>query len=195
MSYLISEDFESILNTVSILPISSLTEEDISQYSFDCVKAKEYETFLKKKALALETLGIARTFLLIHNETKELIGYYSLSADTVRLTIDEKLGTDLETVDFMSLPALKLGKLAINKGLSEQAQRKGYGSFVLDIVNTYAYEMLDNGVACRFVTVDADIEYYPDTPNFYYKNGFVVNQSRKRKATDKTVSMRRDIFS
>ena len=195
MSYLISEDFESILNTVSILPISSLTEEDISQYSFDCGKAKEYETFLKKKALALETLGIARTFLLIHNETKELIGYYSLSADTVRLTIDEKLGTDLETVDFMSLPALKLGKLAINKGLSEQAHRKGYGSFVLDIVNTYAYEMLDNGVACRFVTVDADIEYYPDTPNFYYKNGFVVNQSRKRKATDKTVSMRRDIFS
>ena len=101
----------------------------------------------------------------------------------------------METVDFMSLPALKLGKLAINKGLSERAQRKGYGSFVLDIVNTYAYEMLNNGVACRFVTVDADIEYYPDTPDFYYKNGFVVNQSRKRKATDKTVSMRRDIFS
>lgn len=195
MSYLISEDFKSILSTVSILPISSLTEEDISQYSFDCGEAKEYETFLKKKALILESLGITRTFLLIHNKTKELIGYFSLSADTVRLTIDEKLGTDLETVDFMSLPALKLGKLAINKGLSEQAQRKGYGSFVLDIVNTYAYEMLDNGVACRFVTVDADIEYYPDTPDFYSKNGFVVNQSRKRKATDKTVSMRRDIFS
>ena len=195
MSYLISEDFKEILNTVSILPISSLTEEDISQYSFDCGKAREYETFLKKKSLILEKLGITRTFLLIHDKTEELVGYFSLSADTVRLTIDEKTGTDLEAVDFMSLPALKLGKLAINKSLSEQAQRKGYGSFVLDIVNTYAYEMLDNGVACRFVTVDADIEYYPDTPEFYLKNGFVVNQSRKRKATDKTVSMRRDIFS
>lgn len=194
MNYLSPENFESILNTVSILPISSLTKEDISQYSFDCGKAKEYETFLKEKALTLESLGITRTFLLIHEKTKELIGYYSLSADTVRLTIDEKIGTGLEAVDFMSLPALKLGKLAINKGLSKQAQRKGYGSFVLDIVNTYAYEMLDNGVACRFVTVDADIEYYPDTPDFYLKNGFVVNQSRKRKSTDKTVSMRRDIF-
>ena len=152
-------------------------------------------TFLKEKAQTLEKLAITRTFLLVHNKTKELIGYFSLSADTVRLTIDEKMGTDLEAVDFMSLPALKLGKLAINKGLSEQAQRKGYGSFVLDIVNTYAYEMLANGVACRFVTVDADIEYYPDTPEFYKKNGFVVNQSRKRKATDKTVSMRRDIFA
>ena len=195
MSYLVPEEYKNISDTVSILSISSLSREDISQYSFDCGEAKEYVTFLREKAQTLEKLAITRTFLLVHEKTKELIGYFSLSADTVRLTIDEKIGTDLETVDFMSLPALKLGKLAINKGLSEQAQRKGYGSFVLDIVNTYAYEMLANGVACRFVTVDADIEYNPDTPEFYKKNGFVVNQSRKRKATDKTVSMRRDIFA
>lgn len=195
MSYLSSEDLESICNTVKIFPISSVDVGDISQYSFDCGKAKEYETFLKQKALLLEKIGVTRTFLVIHTETKELIGYFSLSADTVRLTIDEKEGTDLEKVDFMALPALKLGKLAINKSLSEEAQRKGYGSFVLEIVNSYAFEMLDNGVACRFVTVDADIEYEPDTPEFYRKNGFVQNQSRKRKATDKTVSMRRDIFS
>ena len=149
MSYLISEDFEDICNTVKLLPISSEAVGDISQYSFDCGEAKEYETFLKQKALLLEQLGITRTFLIIHSETEELIGYFSLSADTVRLTIEEKAGTDLEQVDFMALPALKLGKLAINKSLSEKAQRRGYGSFVLDIVNTYAYEMFDNGVACR----------------------------------------------
>ena len=195
MSYLIPKDFEDICNTVDIFPISSETIGDVSQYSFDCGDAKEYETFLKVKALPLENLGVTRTFVIIHKQTKELIGYFSLSADTVRLTLDEKTGTDLESVDFMALPALKLGKLAINKSLSKETQRKGYGSFVLDIVNTYAYEMLDNGVACRFVTVDADIEYDPDTPIFYEKNGFIVNQSRKRKATDKTVSMRRDIFA
>ncbi|MBE5867340.1 MAG: hypothetical protein E7293_00050 [Lachnospiraceae bacterium] len=195
MSYLTSKDFESICNTVKIFPISSASIGDISQYSFDCGEAKEYETFLKEKALLLEKIGVTRTFLLIHSHTRELIGYFSLSADTVRLTIDEKKGTDLEKVDFMALPALKLGKLAINKSLSEQAQRKGYGSFVLDIVNTYAFEMLDNGVACRFVTVDADIEYNPDTPEFYKKNGFVANQSRRSRSTDKTVSMRRDIFA
>ena len=146
MSYLISEDFESICNTVKIYPISSKAVKDISQYSFDCGKAKEYETFLKKKALLLEELGITRTFLIVHSVTNELIGYYSLSADTVRLTIDEKIGTDLESV------------------------------------------------ACRFVTVDADIEYYENTPEFYIKNGFVENQSKKRRITDKTISMRRDIF-
>lgn len=195
MSYLNEKELEEIVDTVNILPITSACVGDISQYSFHCGDAIEYEIFLRIKALPLEELGITRTFVLLHRDTNELIGYFSLSADTVRLTIDEKNGTDLECVDFMTLPAIKLGKLAINKGLSEKSKRKGYGSFVLDMVNTYAFDMLNNGVACRFITVDADIEYNSDTPDFYEKNGFVINQSKKRKASDKTVSMRRDIFN
>lgn len=194
MSYLTPDQFESIRSTVSIVPISHLKDEEILQYSFDCEEAKEYEIFLKKKAPKLNELAITETFLLIHNETNELVGYFSLSADTVRLTLDEKKDAKLEEVDFMSLPALKLGKLAINKALSDEIKRKGYGSFVLDIVDSYAFEMIEAGVGCRFITVDADIEYKPDTPAFYEKNGFVVNQSRKRRPGDKTVSMRRDIF-
>ncbi len=194
MSYLTTEEFESILDTVTIFPVTSVELGDISQYSFNCGDAEEYVTFLRNKAVVLDKLAVTKTFVIIHNETKELIGYYSLAADTVKLTLDEKVEGDLEKVDFMSLPALKLGKLAINKALSDGVRKKGYGSFVLDIVDTYAYEMLEKGVACRFVTVDADIEYNPDTPEFYKKNGFVVNQSRKRRASDKTVSMRRDIF-
>lgn len=194
MSYLTAEEFDSIANTVTIFPINSEKLGDISQYSFDCGEAREYVTFLMEKAVLLDRLAVTKTFILRHNVTRELIGYYSLAADTVKLTLDEKVETNLENVDFMSLPALKLGKLAINKKLSKQSSRKGYGSFVLDVVDTYAYEMLEHGIACRFVTVDADIEYNTDTPEFYRKNGFIVNQSRKRKESDKTVSMRRDIF-
>ncbi len=36
MSYLTTEEFESIADTVNILPISSDEIGDISQYSFDC---------------------------------------------------------------------------------------------------------------------------------------------------------------
>lgn len=195
MSYLSLDEYEEIANTVNIYPILNKEVGDISQYSFDSGEAEEYKLFLLYKAIPLEKLGITRTHLLIHKKSKELIGYFSLSADTVRLTIDEKSEEDLSKVEFMSLPAVKLGKLAINQSLSKEVQRKGYGSFVLDIVNTFAYELLKVGVACRFVTVDADIEYHPDTYKFYEKNGFVINQSRKRKATDKTISMRRDIFN
>ena len=193
MSYLTTEEFESIANTVDIFPVTSEELGDITQYSFDCGEASEYEAFLKEKAV--DVLAVTKTFVMIHSETKELIGYFSLAADTVRLTLDEKEEGNLDGVDFMSLPALKLGKLAINKKLGKDSKRKGYGSFVLDIVDTFAYEMIENGVACRFVTVDADIEYDDSTPIFYEKNGFVINLSRKRRPSDRTISMRRDIFS
>lgn len=195
MSYLSEKDFENILNTVDIFPISSSEIGDITQYSFNSGSAEEYTTFIMEDALELDQLCISKTFVIIHKKTKELVGYFTLSADTVKLTMDEKNDTDLETVKFMSLPAIKVGKLAINKSLSDVAKRKGYGSFALDIANTHAFEVLQTGVACRFLTVDADIEYEPDTPLFYEKNGFEYNLSRKRRPSDKTISMRRDIFA
>ena len=193
MSYLSKKDILEVADTVSIFTINSV-KEDITRYSFSCGKAEEYVIFLKENALDLEEKSISKTFVLVHNLTKELIGYFSLSTDAVRLTTEEKEVSNLSDVAFMSLPAIKLGKLAINKKLSPEASRKGYGSFILDMINTFAYEVNKEGVACRFVTVDADIEYDPNTPLFYEKNGFVYNCAHARKTNSKTVSMRRDIF-
>ena len=194
MSYLSEKDILDISSTVSIFSIASV-KEDVEQYVFGCEKAEEYVTFLKEKAIDLEEKAISKTFVMIHKATDELIGYFSLSTDAVRLTMEEKGESNLSEVAFMSLPAIKLGKLAINKKLSPEASRKGYGSFILDMINTFAYEVNKEGVACRFVTVDADIEYDPNTPLFYEKNGFVYNCAHSRKTNSKTVSMRRDIFS
>ena len=36
----------------------------------------------------------------------------------------------------------------------------------------------------RFITVDADIEYDPNTPQFYFKNGFVENLSNKKRKSN-----------
>jgi len=121
MSYLSENQCREIAATVSIYPVSSVEIGDISQYSFDCGEAKEYVTFLQERACVLDDLCISKTFVIIHNDTKELIGYFTLSADSVRLTSDEKDGTDLSEVEYMSLPAVKLGKLAINKKLSKTA--------------------------------------------------------------------------
>ena len=193
MSYLSEKEVIEIANTVSIFSITSV-KDNIKQYSFSCGKAEEYVTFFKEKALDLEEKSISKTFVLTHNSTKELIGYFSLLTDVVRLTMKEKEESNLSDVAFMSLPAIKLGKLAINKELSSEASRKGYGSFILDMINTFAYEVNKEGVACRFVTVDADIEYDSNTPSFYEKNGFVKNLSNPSRNNSKTVSMRRDIF-
>jgi len=50
-----------------------------------------------------------------------------------------------------------------------------------------------NGIACRFLTIDADIEHNPNVTEFYIKNGFVPNERLNNK-NRVTVSMRKDIF-
>lgn len=119
----------------------------------------------------------------------------TLSADSIRLTREEKEGHDMTVVPYSSSPALKIGKLAVNKELSDIVKRKGYGSFMLELARAFAFDMNKMGVACRFLTVDADIEYNPDTPLFYKKNGFVENLSQKSRNPKHTISMRKDIFS
>lgn len=66
---------------------------------------------------------------------------------------------------------------------------------MLDLARAYAFEMNKLGIACRFITVDADIEYDENTPEFYKKNGFVENLSNRSRNASHTISMRKDIFS
>lgn len=192
--YLSDQQFSDISKSISIYSIRSISSKKLSTYSFDCGKANEYKTFLFEKAEQFDEKAISKTFVMIHNRTKELIGYFALSADTIKLTESEKIESNLSNVSFASLPAIKVGKLAINKKLSKKASRKGYGSFALDIANIKAYEALKNGIGCRFITVDVDVEYDQNTIAFYEKNGFVMNKTIKQKSNQKTISMRRDIF-
>jgi len=191
MSYLKSNDIIDIQNSVRLLSIKEV--DDISHYSFDS-HIKEYNDFLNAADKFYE-LNISKTFLLIHKNTNELLAYMALSADSIKLTPNEKEVHDMAKVPYASIPALKVGKLAVNKELSRAAKRAGYGSFMLEMARAFAFQMNDLGIACRFITVDADIEYEPDTPQFYFKNGFVENLSNKRRNANHTISMRKDIFT
>lgn len=53
-------------------------------------------------------------------------------------------------------------------------------------------EDINESMACRFITVDADVEHNEQVTDFYYKNGFVLNESYKR---GRTISMRLNIYS
>ena len=46
---------------------------------------------------------------------------------------------------------------------------------MLEMARAFAFGMNELGIACRFITVDADIDYEPNTLEFYKKNGFVEN--------------------
>lgn len=191
MGYLREEDIIAIKENVRLLSIEEV--DDVSHYSFDS-HIKEYDDFLQV-AKKFYDLNVSRTFLLIHRKTNELLAYMTLSADSIKLTPGEKELHDIAKVPYASIPALKVGKLAVNKETSDEIKRKGYGSFLLEMARAYAFKMNEMGVACRFITVDADIEYNPNTPEFYLKNGFVENLSNKRKNAKHTISMRKDIFA
>ncbi len=191
MSYLKGNVFLEIEDSVRLLSVKEV--EDVSRYSFDS-NIEEYNSFLDVAEL-FHDWNISKTFLLIHKVTGELLAYMTLSADSVKLTSEEKDIHDISKVPYAALPALKIGKLAVNKRMSKHAKRKGYGSFMLKLAEAYAFKMNKIGVACRFITVDADIEYNPDTVQFYKKNGFVENLSNKSRNARHTVSMRKDIFA
>ena len=190
MSYLTESDITKIQNNVRLLSINEV--DDVSHYLFDSHIA-EYNDFLKI-ANKFYDLNISKTFLLLHRKTNELLAYMTFSADSIKLTNEEKELHDISKVPYASRPALKVGKLAVNKEVSDEVKRKGYGSFMLDMARAFAFDMNEMGIACRFITVDADIEYEPNTPKFYQKNGFIENLSNKRKNAKHTISMRKDIF-
>lgn len=120
MSYLTEEDIMEIRDNVRLLSIKDI--DDISHYSFNS-NIEEYNKFLEI-ANKFYDLNISKTFLLIHRETNELLAYMTLSADSIKLSKREKEVHDIGKVPYASIPALKVGKLAVNKAVSKKSCKK-----------------------------------------------------------------------
>ena len=137
MSYLKEKDIIEIQDEVKLLSIKEI--DNISNFMFDC-QTQEYNHFLQM-ADKYYDLNISKTFLLIHRKTNELLAYMTLSADSVKLSKEEKELHEIGKVPYASLPALKIGKLAVNKAVTEKVRRKGYGSFMIEVARAFACSM------------------------------------------------------
>ncbi|MED4602388.1 hypothetical protein P9314_17105 [Paenibacillus validus] len=156
---------------------------------FQCSIA-EYESFLKEQALEFQELNISRTFLLINKMNADIVAYMALVSDSIRLSIDERTTHFPEKIMFPNFPAIKIGKLAVSS--IYQQEYKGIGSLMIELARGIAQEVNDS-VACKFITVDADIENDEHVTDFYYKNNFVLNEEIN-KGKRRTISMRLNIF-
>jgi GNAT superfamily N-acetyltransferase len=65
---------------------------------------------------------------------------------------------------------------------SAKEQYRGIGTWMLDAATTFADDSNLTHFACRFVTVDADIENDAGVTEFYRKNGFQPNDEMNKKA-------------
>ena len=172
---------------LALLPIGKV--KSVSHFSNEY---EEYNIFLREEAQHYEDLGISRTHLLIETQNGSILAYMSLVADSIQLSMSEKELVDLELIPFSTLPAMKIGKLAVDSDAKQKYH--GIGSLMIRLARGFASSLNDTGVACRFVTIDADVENSPNVTEFYMKNGFVPNE-RMNNRNRLTASMRKDIFS
>jgi ribosomal protein S18 acetylase RimI-like enzyme len=114
----------------------------------------------------------------------------SLIADAIKLSVSEKELHDLD-YPFKTIPSMKIAKLAVSTDFSNKY--KGIGSFMIDSARTIARKCNEHYCACRFLTVDADIEHNEGVRTFYEKNGFLSNSEFYNK-NRKTISMRKDLY-
>jgi ribosomal protein S18 acetylase RimI-like enzyme len=156
---------------------------------FSCSVA-EYDEYLQKDAMRFRKDHIALTWLLRERSSGKIAAYMSLIADAIKLSVSEKELHDLN-YPFKTIPAVKIAKLAVSQDFANKY--KGIGSFMISSARTIARKCNNHYCACRFLTVDADIEHNEGVRAFYEKNGFLLNSELYNK-NRKTINMRKDLY-
>lgn len=151
---------------------------------------QEYNEYLVNDAIRSRNDHIALTWLLRDNEQNRIASYMSLITDSIKISTTEK---ELHSLNypFKMIPALKIAKLAVDENFSQKY--KGIGTYMIEFAAFIARSCDDIHAACRFLSVDADIEHNANVLDFYKKNGFLLNEELCGK-NRKTVSMRKDIY-
>lgn len=149
----------------------------------------DYSTFLCEHALTFQEVEVAKTHLLINKTNGDIIAFMSLFADSIKLSPDEKESHEIEFIPFESIPAIKIGQLAVDARYNQEF--RGIGSLMIELARGITEDVRERGVSCRFITVDADTENNPTVVEYYLKNSFKLNEKYKKKSK---VSMRLDLF-
>lgn len=132
--------------------------------------------------------GISSTYLLLDPEkTPALIGYATLTFDSVRLTNAEKKKME-ELIGIAQFGAIRIQMI----GVDHRHQRTRCGSILLEAITGLARK-LSQDIAVRFLLADANVNRI----GFYEAAGFVRNQAKReaeRTDTERSVSMRLDLI-
>jgi len=159
------------------IKIEILTENhDVSNFrSYE----QELVNFLKEDALRNQKLSLSITFLWFHKEN--LVSYITLLNDRINLEGNLKLSFRDKSVLYKSLPALKIGRIAVD----DRFLMRGIGSLMVSFARNVAIKMQKNYSGCRFITVDAkrNQEKSRDAIHFYKKIGFFPLKERAKGTT------------
>ncbi|MFH1224875.1 MAG: GNAT family N-acetyltransferase [Candidatus Diapherotrites archaeon] len=152
---------------------------------------QEIEKFLKEDALKQAKEGINRTFLWMSRSGKRIIGYITICADSISLDKVQKEEMIRRGINYKSLPALKIGRMGVQKGFC----RRGIGTKMIAFAVRRAV-MVHKISACRFITLDAkNEEEIPESLkpiHFYKRMDFEILKTKQK---SKVAHMYRDLFA
>lgn len=131
--------------------------------------------------------GVSATYLWIDEDASpQIIGYATLTFDSVRLTNAEK--RRMKDIGFSDFGALRIQMI----GIDHRHQGNGHGVELLRSVTGLARK-LSQDVAVRFLLADANVRKV----EWYERAGFVPNQSSQyatRPNPERSISMRLDLL-
>ncbi len=155
---------------------SDLVAENVNGFLVD----RRYEPGLRH--------GISATYLLIDIEkTPPVLGYATLTFDSVRLTNAEKRRME-SLVGISEFGAVRIQMI----GVDHRHQRTRCGAELLEGITGLARKLSDD-VAVRFLLADANARKV----GWYEKAGFVRNQAKReteRLDPERSISMRLDLL-
>lgn len=143
------------------LKIKILDEESSSQLNKFKSEDTNLNIFLRRKARKHQDELLATTYLLYLED--EIIGYFTLSGDTMPVTDIEKEKFH-KGKQYKSYPAIKIGRFA----MSSNYAKDGYGSWLISAIK-FKFANERQAIGCRYLLVDA----YKNVLRFYEKNDFL----------------------
>jgi len=132
---------------------------------------KELRDFLVEDALKNQEIGISTTYLWFYNPKNRLAAYVTILMDAIRVSGDLRSSFLGQRVGYKTLPALKVGRLCVDK----RYERRSIGTNIMYFVMEKAIHLSDEA-GCRFIIVDAK----KDSEHFYKKLGFDVLRAREK---------------
>ena len=155
------------LDTSRLIVRKLRPEDDVSYFS--CTDEGLNE-FIKEEALAYQRERMGNTYLVFYEE--KVVAYFTQSVDAIRvqkMPYDERI-SEFEHMEYY--PALKIGRLAVDKNYEKQ----GIGSFLLSLICDMGYELSER-FGCRFILLNAN----PDSVSWYERYGFKKLRERRRR--------------
>lgn len=153
--------------------------------SFDCGDA-DLNDFVHTDCHDYRDQWLSHTLLAQYKANEVIVGFVTLLSDSIVLETSEKKHLFSFHKHVYHFPALKIGRLGVQK----EFQKQGVGKALLEYSIGVAYRMNTGlSVGCRFITVDA----YPASVPWYEHCGFVFNQLENKKEK-RNRSMRYDLL-